>query len=402
MQNRRSPRRTMQPVCEALESRELLSAFHDLSLSSHHKAVAIHTPRNSDPAPTSILNNLTFVRAVSTVPAVNGDLNPYGVAFVPSGFLPGGNLNPGDILVSNFNNSGNIQGTGTTIVKIAPDGTQSLFFQGSSLGLDTALAVLKSGFVLVGNVPSNPSTPVGTPTSTTPQGSIQVLDKFGNLVQTLSVQPLSPPSRVNGPWDMTVAAGRGSSALVFVSNVLSGTVWRYKLAVRPTTFEPIQITSAVLIGSGFPHGIFPPGLVAGPGGLAYNANTGTLFVASQFDNSIYAIYNAGSTSKSHGTGKLLVHDPTHLHGPIGLTLAPNGNLIAANSDAFNVDPAQPSELVEYTHRGAFVAQFSVDPATGGAFGLAISPPGLSISPNTRTLAAVDDNIAALKEYTFPT
>ena len=371
-------------------------------MSSHQKAVAIYTPGNSDPAPSSILNNLTFVRAVSTVPAVNGDLNPYGVAFVPSGFLPGGNLNPGDILVSNFNNSGNIQGTGTTIVKIAPDGTQSLFFQGSSLGLDTALAVLKSGFVLVGNVPSNPSTPVGTPTSTTPQGSIQVLDKFGNLVQTLSVQPLSPPSRVNGPWDMTVAAGRGSSALVFVSNVLSGTVWRYKLAVRPTTFEPIQITSAVLIGSGFPHGIFPPGLVAGPGGLAYNANTGTLFVASQFDNSIYAIYNAGSTSKSHGTGKLLVHDPTHLRGPIGLTLAPNGNLIAANSDAFNVDPAQPSELVEYTHRGAFVAQFSVDPATGGAFGLAISPPGLSISPNTRTLAAVDDNIPALKEYTFPT
>ncbi|HMD87110.1 MAG TPA: hypothetical protein VKO18_20665, partial [Terriglobia bacterium] len=95
MQNRRSPRRTMQPVCEALESRELLSAVHDLSLSSHPKAVAIHTPRNSEPAPTSILNNLTFVRAVSTVPAVNGDLNPYGVAFVPRGFLPGGNLNPG-------------------------------------------------------------------------------------------------------------------------------------------------------------------------------------------------------------------------------------------------------------------------------------------------------------------
>src|SRR5271166_3434426 len=197
MQNRRSPRRTMQPVCEALESRELLSAFHELSLSSHQKAVAIHTSWNSDPAPSSILNNLTFVRAVSTVPAVNGDLNPYGVAFVPSGFLPGGNLNPGDILVSNFN-SGDIQGTGTTIVKIAPDGTQSLFFQGSSLGLDTALAVLKSGFVLVGNVPSNPSTPVGTPTSTNPQGSIQVLDKNGNLVQTLSA-----PNRLNGPWDMT-------------------------------------------------------------------------------------------------------------------------------------------------------------------------------------------------------
>jgi hypothetical protein len=152
----------MQPVCEALESRELLSAVHDLSLSSHPKAVAIHTPRNSEPAPTSILNNLTFVRAVSTVPAVNGDTNPYGVAFVPSGFLPGGNLNPGDILVSNFNNSfadGSVQGTGTTIVKIAPNGTQALFStQGASLGLDTGLAVLKSGLVLVGNVPNNPQT----------------------------------------------------------------------------------------------------------------------------------------------------------------------------------------------------------------------------------------------------
>ncbi len=145
-----------------------------------------------------------------------------------------------------------------------------------------------------------------------------------------------------------------------------------------------------------------PGLWPGPGGLAYNANTDTLYVASQFDNSIYAIHNAGHTSRNRGTGKLLVHDPTNLHAPIGLTLAPNGNLIAANSDAFNVDPAQPSGLVEYTHRGAFVTRFSVDPTTGGAFGLAISPPGLSISPNTGTLAAVDDNIAALKEYTFPT
>ena len=69
----------MQPVCEALESRELLSAFHELSLSSHQKAVAIHSLGNSDPAPTSILNNLTFVRAVSTVPAVNGDTNPYEI-----------------------------------------------------------------------------------------------------------------------------------------------------------------------------------------------------------------------------------------------------------------------------------------------------------------------------------
>lgn len=52
------------------------------------------------------------VLSVSTVP-VNGDVNPYGVAFVPQDFPTGGILNPGDILVSNFNNALNLQGTGT-------------------------------------------------------------------------------------------------------------------------------------------------------------------------------------------------------------------------------------------------------------------------------------------------
>jgi hypothetical protein len=55
------------------------------------------------------------VRPVSTVPS-NGDVNPYGVAFVPRNFPTGGAIHPGDILVSNFNNSLNLQGTGTTIV----------------------------------------------------------------------------------------------------------------------------------------------------------------------------------------------------------------------------------------------------------------------------------------------
>src|SRR5271154_1490620 len=81
----------------------------------------------------------------STVPA-NGDQNPYGVAFVPLGFLAGGPLPPGDVLVSNFNNGSNLQGTGTTIVRVTPAGQVSLFFNGNpsnkpppTLGLTTAL-----------------------------------------------------------------------------------------------------------------------------------------------------------------------------------------------------------------------------------------------------------------------
>jgi hypothetical protein len=56
----------------------------------------------------------------STIPA-NGDLNPYGVAFVPQNFPPGGSISPGDVLISNFNNFNNLQGTGTTIVKLTPN-----------------------------------------------------------------------------------------------------------------------------------------------------------------------------------------------------------------------------------------------------------------------------------------
>jgi hypothetical protein len=53
----------------------------------------------------------------STVPASNGDVNPYGVAVVPRST---GDLVQGDVLVSNFNNSANQQGTGTTIVQVSP------------------------------------------------------------------------------------------------------------------------------------------------------------------------------------------------------------------------------------------------------------------------------------------
>ena len=62
----------------------------------------------------------------------NGDANPYGVAFVPNGFPPGGPLRAGDVLVSNFNSNSGLQGTGTTIVQIKQSGgPASLFFGGT-------------------------------------------------------------------------------------------------------------------------------------------------------------------------------------------------------------------------------------------------------------------------------
>ena len=97
----------------------------------------------------------------STVPA-NGDLNPYGVAFVPEGFATGGTIGEGDILVGNFNNSDNSQGTGTTVIRqsgsVAPPGEAITFFTSKLPGLSTALGVLRGGFVIVGNVPTTDGT----------------------------------------------------------------------------------------------------------------------------------------------------------------------------------------------------------------------------------------------------
>jgi DNA-binding beta-propeller fold protein YncE len=319
--------------------------------------------------------------STSTMPP-NGDVNPYGVAFVPRRFPSGGPLNPGDVLVSNFNNSANSQGTGTTIVRITPAGGQSLFFQGpSGLGLTTAIGVLKRGFVVVGNVPTTDGT-----CSTIQQGSLLVLNRQGQQVASLADKSL-----LDGPWDLAVHE-HGSEVQVFVSNVLSGTVTRLDIKIRDGEFHVHRMTQ---IASGYTQRCDPAALVVGPTGLAFDARTETLYVASTGDNAVYAVREADSTIQDRGTGKLVYSDMEHLRGPLGLVLAPNGNLIAANGDAVNGDPTHPSELIEFTRSGHFVAALSVDAAgQGGAFGIAARG-----SEDAFHIAAVDDVNNTLKVWT---
>jgi uncharacterized protein (TIGR03118 family) len=330
----------------------------------------------------SIVGNLANApqQAFSTVPS-NGDVNPYGVAFVPQGFQGNGTLQPGDLLVSNFNNSTNTQGTGSTIVQIAPDGQQSTFFQGGAgLGLTTALGVLKSGFVIVGNVP--------TVNGVAQQGSLLILNDSGKVVSTLSDSAL-----LDGPWDLAIN-DQGNTAQVFVSNVLSGTVTRIDLVI-PKGGVPM-VESETQIASGYTHGADPNALVVGPTGLAFDAATDTLYVASTGDNAIYAIPNAAVAERDHGVGRLIDNNPDYLHGPLGLTLAPNGDLIVANGDAVNQNPNQLNELVEITPTGKFVSQFQLDSGPGGgAFGVAVS----FVNGEVR-FAAVDDNTNTVDVWTL--
>lgn len=335
------------------------------------------------PAQDSILTELspTALVSASTVPS-NGDVNPYGVAFVPRKFPSGGSLSPGDVLVSNFNNSSNSQGAGTSIVSVTPAGQQSLFFQGpSGLGLSTALGVLNRGFVLVGNVPTTDGT-----CSTIQQGSLLVLNPHGKQVMALADK-----SMLNGPWDLTVNE-QGSSVQVFVSNVLSATVSRLDIDTSGGRF---RVESMTQIASGYTQRCDPAALVVGPTGLAFDAQTETLYVASTGDNAVYAIHDAGRTKHDHGMGDLVYSDVEHLRGPLGLVLAPNGHLVASNGDAVNGDPNHPSELIEFTRSGHFVNAVSVDSAgQGGAFGIALIG-----SEDAFRFAAVDDVNNTLKVWT---
>jgi hypothetical protein len=328
----------------------------------------------------------------STVPP-NGDVNPYGIAFVPQGFPSGGLLKAGDLIVANFNNKDNLQGTGTTIVKVNPGRAPSVFFQDAGApGFSTALGVLSKGFVLVGQVPSTNGSGVCTEGSrgqeeNVGRGSLLVINKRGQLVETLSSESL-----LDGPWDLTVE-DFGTTVFVFVSDALSGSVTRLDLQVvgdgDADADDRVVVEREVRIASGYTHRCDPASFVVGPTGLALDADHDILYVASTGDNAIFTVPNAHGTGADGGRarGQLLVRDAVHFHGPLGLVRSSGGHLISAQGDAVNFDPNHPSEIVELTASGAFVREFSVDSAPGSAFGLALVEAGAGFR-----FAAVDDGM----------
>jgi hypothetical protein len=296
---------------------------------------------------------------VSTVPS-NGDLNPYGLAFVPRDFPSGGGgLRSGEILISNFNDT-MLQGRGSTIITIDPgSGKTGPFFQGTPpIGFTNALGLVRAGLVFAGSVLTTDGT-----SATAKSGGLYVLDTRGHIVTNLGMNEL-----VNGPWGLAIN-DQGSFAQLFVSNVFDGTITRLDV-----TFDHggVSVQDAMTIGSGYGFGPDTAAVVVGPAGLAYDPFRDTLYVASEMDDTIFALHGAGKTRSNLGTGTVVYKDPAHLHGPLGLIFTPNGDLLTANADpAVSQDPNVPSEIVEFTRSGRFVRQYSVDPNLGSAFALGI-------------------------------
>jgi len=326
----------------------------------------------------------------STVPG-NGDVNPYGVAVVPR---TTGHLVQGDVLVSNFNNKITTanptgqQGLGTTIMQVSPTGGVTQFAglngpvagcPGGGVGFTTALVVLRSGWVIVGSLPTTD----GTASTLGEPGCLIVLDSRGHVREAFS------GDGINGPWDMTALdlSGIGITEL-FVTNVLNGivpppagstanstanegTVLRILITSDP--FRLPRRLQTTQIGSGFAETTDPAALIIGPTGVGLGRD-GTLYVADTVNNRIAAIPEAASRSSDDGTGQT-VTKKKNLMGPLGLAIAPNGDILTVNSGN--------GDIVETTPKGMQVADETIDLSTpGGAggdlFGLAVSLDGSAV------------------------
>jgi hypothetical protein len=308
----------------------------------------------------------------STEPA-SGDVNPYGLVIVPSSV---GKLHAGELLVSNFNDKANNQGTGTTIEQITTAGKSSLFATVTAkslpgncpggVGLTTALNVLPGGYVVVGSLPTT-----NGKSATARAGCLIVLNSAGKAIETIA------GSQIQGPWDST-AVSDGAMTTLFVSNALNGGAIKGIHAVNNSTVlrirlqsgagQPPKVISQQVIANKIPWVDSPEALVVGPTGVALAAD-GTLYLADTLANRITAIPQAMTRTTPAPAGGRTVSEGGHLKEPLGLVLAPNGDIITTNAGDGNIVETTP------TGKQLIAQPADAKVGAGSLFGLVVEPGG---------------------------
>jgi hypothetical protein len=312
----------------------------------------------------------------STVPA-NGDQNPYALVVA---LATTGTVQKDDVLIDNFNNNGNLQGTGSTIMDYRPSTGKTTTFAAiphnlagcpGGIGLSTAMTMLKSGWVIVGSAPSTDGT-----TKTLGQGCLIVLDSSGKAAGTIT----SP--NINDPWGNMAVIDNGDTATLFISNVGFGigapgqpvqnkaTVLRLNLSVasgKPT------VTDETVIGSGFGAQADSSVFLIGPTGLALGKN-GTLYVSDAIGNRVVAIQDAATRTDSAGTGQV-VSTAGLLNRPLAMDFAPNGNLLVVNGLNGQVVEIDPETGKQTGAMWIDADEAQTPPGSGDLFGIVMQPDG---------------------------
>ena len=339
--------------------------------------------------PRGFLETIHKHKTLASTTTDNGDVNPYAVIVAP---VSAGVLQQGDVLIDNFNNISNLQGTGTTIVYYRPGSKETKLFAQvpqnlaacpGGIGLSTAMTMLKSGWIIVGSTPSKDGT-----TKTKGDGCLLVFDANGKHVATWA-----GPS-INAPWGNMATIDHGDNAVLFISMAGFGlqgpevidpethypkvtsnaTVLRLELSIPAG--QPPVLTKQTVIGDGFAQRPDRDNFLFGPTGLVLGADD-TLYITNGLKNEITAIPNASTRSDSANTGRLVTKEGL-LGWPLAMLMTPAGHLIVANGkngQAVEVDPISGKQI--YAH-WLDANQAQSPPGNGDLFGLAMTPDGKGI------------------------
>jgi hypothetical protein len=316
----------------------------------------------------------------------NGDLNPYAVVVAP---VSAGKIQQDDVLVDNFNNISNLQGTGTTIIDYRPATKQTFLFAKlpqklaecpGGVGLTTAMTMLKAGWVVVGSSPSTDGT-----TATKGDGCVIVLDANGQMVAAWS------GPTINDPWGNMAVVDNGSTATLFISmagfglpgpdkidaatgfpvRVHQATVLRLELEI-PDGRPPVLVRQTV-VADGFAQRADRDNFLLGPTGLALGTD-GTLYVTDGLDNLIVAIPDALTRTTSAGTGRVVTQGGL-LSWPLAMVYTPQGHLLVCNGKDGQVVEIDPLGGRQIYSQWIDSDQAQSPPGNGDLFGIALTPDG---------------------------
>jgi hypothetical protein len=340
------------------------------------------SPAAADPR--GLLETVHRHNTLTSTVTDNGDLNPYAVVLAP---VTSGKIQKDDVLVDNFNNISNLQGTGTTIVGYRPS-TKTTYLLArlpqtipqcpGGIGLTTAMTMLKTGWIIVGSTPSRDGT-----TATKGNGCLLLLDSTGKLI-TAWAGPT-----INDPWGDMAVQDRGATATLFISMagfglpspdvidhatglpvvVHKATVLRLELSIPDG--KPPVLLSQTEIGSGFSARADRDNFLLGPTGLALAPNN-TLYVTDGLDNLITSIPNATTRQDSAGTGTLVTQGGL-LAWPLAMVYTPQGHLLVCNGKdgrLVEVDPAANKQIYAQWINND---QAQSPPGNGDLFGIALTP-----------------------------